>query len=81
VGTALGVQAVFKGRVVRQGDTLTISAELIDARDNSHLWGHHYSRKPSDIFALQEAIAKEMTSALRVVLPNKRTAGERASEE
>lgn len=68
VGQVLGVRAVFKGRVVQQGDTLAISAELIDARDNSHIWGQQYSRKPSDIFALQEEIAKEMTAALRVRL-------------
>jgi TolB-like protein/DNA-binding winged helix-turn-helix (wHTH) protein/Tfp pilus assembly protein PilF len=68
VGQVLGVQAVFKGRVIQQGDTLTISAELIDAHDNSHIWGQQYSRKPSDIFALQEEIAKEMTAALRVRL-------------
>ena len=68
VGQALGVQAVFKGRVVQQGDTLTISAELIDAHDNSHIWGQQYSRKPSDIFVLQEEIAKEMTAVLRVRL-------------
>jgi TolB-like protein/DNA-binding winged helix-turn-helix (wHTH) protein/Tfp pilus assembly protein PilF len=68
VGQALRVEAVFKGRVVRQGDMLTISAELIDARDNSHLWGQQYTRNSSDIFALQKEIAKEMTSALRVRL-------------
>jgi TolB-like protein/DNA-binding winged helix-turn-helix (wHTH) protein/Tfp pilus assembly protein PilF len=68
VGHVLGVRAVFKGRVVRRGDTLAISAELIDARDNSHIWGQQYIRKPSDIFALQEEIAKEMTAALRVRL-------------
>ena len=68
VGQALGVQAVFKGRLARQGDTLTITAELINARDNTHLWGQQYSRKPSDIFAMQEEIAKEMTAALRVRL-------------
>ena len=68
VGQMLGGQAVFKGRVVPQGDKLTISAELIDARYNSHIWGQQYSRKPSDIFALQEEIAKEMTAALRVRL-------------
>ena len=68
VGQVLGVQAVFKGRVVQHGDTLTISAELIDAHDNSHIWGQQYSRKASDIFALQEEIAKEMTAALRVPL-------------
>ena len=68
VGQVLGVQAVFKGRVVQEGDTLTISAELIDAHDNSHIWGQQYNRKPSDIFALQEEIAREMTAALRVRL-------------
>ena len=68
VGQALGVRAVFKGRVAQRGDTLTISAELIDARDNSHIWGQQYNRKPSDIFALQDEIAKEMTAALSVRL-------------
>jgi TolB-like protein/DNA-binding winged helix-turn-helix (wHTH) protein len=68
VGHKLGVRAVFKGRVAQHGDMLAISAELIDARDNSHIWGQQYIRKPSDIFALQEEIAKEMTAALRVRL-------------
>jgi TolB-like protein/DNA-binding winged helix-turn-helix (wHTH) protein len=68
VGKVLGVRAVFKGRVVLRDGALAISAELIDARDNSHIWGHQYSRRPSDIFALQEDLAKEMTTALRVRL-------------
>ena len=52
VGRELGVRAVFKGRVTQVGDNLAISAELIDARDNNHIWGQQYSRKASDIFAL-----------------------------
>jgi serine/threonine protein kinase/Tfp pilus assembly protein PilF len=68
VGRALGVRAVFKGRVIQRGGTLNISAELIDARDNSHIWGEQYSRKSDDIFALQGEIAKEMTAALRMRL-------------
>ena len=68
VGRDLGVRAVFKGRVTQRGDSLTISAELIDSRDNSHIWGQQYSRKPSDIFGLQEEIAREMTTALRLRL-------------
>ncbi len=67
-GRALGVRAVFKGRVIQRGGTLNISAELIDARDNSHIWGEQYSRKSDDIFALQGEIAKEMTAALRMRL-------------
>jgi TolB-like protein/Flp pilus assembly protein TadD len=68
VGQALGVRAVLKGRVMQRGDNLEISAELVDARDNSHIWGQQYSRKASDIFVLQDDIAKQMTSMLRVRL-------------
>ena len=68
VGRDLGVRAVFKGRVTQRGDSLTIGAELIDARDNSHIWGQEYSRKPSDIFGLEDEIAREMTTALRLRL-------------
>jgi eukaryotic-like serine/threonine-protein kinase len=68
VGQALGVRAVFKGRVMQRGDDLEISAELVDARDNSHIWGQQYSRKSSDIFVLQGELAKEMTSMLRMRL-------------
>jgi eukaryotic-like serine/threonine-protein kinase len=68
VGRELGVRAVLKGRVTQRGDNLAISAELIDASDNSHIWGQQYSRKSSDIFALQERITREITKALRLHL-------------
>jgi tetratricopeptide (TPR) repeat protein len=47
---------------------LNISAELIDARDDSHIWGQQYSRKASDILALQSDITREITTALRTRL-------------
>jgi tetratricopeptide (TPR) repeat protein len=53
---------------MQRGDDLQISAELVDARDDSHIWGDQYSRKSSDIFALQGELAKEMTTALRMHL-------------
>ena len=68
VGRELGVRAIFKGRVTQQGDSLDISAELIDADNDNHIWGEQYNRKASDIFALQNDIAKEITSALRTRL-------------
>jgi TolB-like protein/DNA-binding winged helix-turn-helix (wHTH) protein/Flp pilus assembly protein TadD len=68
VGRDLGVRAVFKGRVMQRGDSLAISAELIDVRDNSHIWGQQYNRKPSDVFGLQDEIAREMATALRLRL-------------
>ncbi|MBZ5660149.1 MAG: protein kinase [Acidobacteriia bacterium] len=68
VGKALKVRAVLKGRVMQRGDDLEISAELVDARDDSHIWGQQYSRKASDIFGLQGDLAKEMTSMLQMRL-------------
>jgi TolB-like protein/DNA-binding winged helix-turn-helix (wHTH) protein/Flp pilus assembly protein TadD len=65
VGRELGVGAIFKGRVTERGDTLNISAELINARDGSHIWGQQYDRKLADMLALREEIAREMASALR----------------
>ncbi len=54
--------------VMQHGDDVEISAELVDARDDSHIWGQQYSRKSADIFVLQAQIAKEMTTALRMRL-------------
>ena len=68
VGRELGVRAIFKGRVTQRGDTLNISAELINARDSSHIWGQQYERKLADMVALREEIAREMASALRMRL-------------
>ncbi|MFY9530335.1 MAG: tetratricopeptide repeat protein [Candidatus Acidiferrales bacterium] len=68
VGRELGVRTIFKGRVTQRGNSLEISAELIDAQNDNHIWGQQYSRKPADIFALQEEIAKEITTTLRVRL-------------
>jgi eukaryotic-like serine/threonine-protein kinase len=68
VGQQLGVRAVLTGRVRQVGDELMVAAELIDVMNDSHLWGEHYSRKLSDIFAVQEEIAKEISDKLRIKL-------------
>ena len=68
VARQLGVRAIFKGRLTQRGDTLAISAELIDARNDDHLWGQQYNRKLADIFALQDEIAREITNTLRLRL-------------
>ena len=54
VGRRWAFEPSLKGRVMQRGDDLAISAELVDARDNSHIWGQQYSRKSADIFALQD---------------------------
>ncbi|MCA1574983.1 MAG: serine/threonine-protein kinase [Acidobacteria bacterium] len=66
VGRELGVSAVLTGKVVQRGDVLTVSAELVDARDNRLLWGRQYNRKVSDFFAIQEEISRHISDTLRL---------------
>src|SRR5207245_7019619 len=54
--------------LVQHGDDLSISAELIDVRDNTLLWGQQYQRKMTDILAVQEEIAREISEKLRLRL-------------
>ena len=68
VGRELKVEAVLTGRVVQHGDTLSISAELVNARDNTHIWGEQYNRRLADIQAVQEDIGREITDTLRLKL-------------
>ena len=68
VAKKLNVQAVLVGRITRRADNLTVSTELIDARNNSHLWGEQYDRQLSNVFALQEDISRGISEQLRVKL-------------
>ena len=68
VAKELKVQAVLTGRVTQRGDGLLISVELINAQDNSQIWGQQYNRKLTDVFAVQEEIAKEISEKLRLKL-------------
>jgi non-specific serine/threonine protein kinase len=67
-GADLNVQTILTGRVLLRGDTLVINVELVDIEKDAQLWGQQYAKKFSDIFALQEQIADEVSRALRVRL-------------
>jgi len=68
VGHALGVGAVLTGNVLQRGETLLVSAELVDVKNGWQLWGAQYRRKVRDIFAMEEDIAKEISKKLRLKL-------------
>ncbi|HWT02060.1 MAG TPA: protein kinase [Pyrinomonadaceae bacterium] len=68
VGRELGVHAVLTGRVVRMNDDLVIETELVDVDTQTRLWGERYSRKLSDIIALQDDISREISEKLRLKL-------------
>jgi eukaryotic-like serine/threonine-protein kinase len=73
----LGVAAALFGRVAPHGDKLSISAELIDTRDKSRLWGEQYDVKPGEISSVQQQISTQISSRLRRQLTG--DAEERAS--
>ncbi len=66
IGNELRVNAVLMGRITQRGDTLTISAELVDVRNSKLLWGEQYDRKMSDLLATQREIAREIVEKLRL---------------
>jgi len=68
VGRDLGVRAVLMGRLIQQGNNLTIRTELVNVSDGTELWGQQYNRKLADVFAVQEEIAKEISEKLRLKL-------------
>jgi TolB-like protein/Tfp pilus assembly protein PilF/predicted Ser/Thr protein kinase len=74
VGRDLRVQAVLMSRLMQRGDTLTISTELVDVRNNRQIWGEQYNRKPADLIAVQEDITTDVTDQLRVKLTGQQKA-------
>ena len=68
IGKELGVRAVLTGRIMKRDNTMLISAELIDVRDNKQLWGDQYERQLPDMLALQREIAQEIIINLRPTL-------------
>jgi eukaryotic-like serine/threonine-protein kinase len=68
IGNELGVSAVMTGRIVKRGDNLTISVELVDVRNNKLLWGEQYERKMSELLTTQREIAGEIMNKLQVKL-------------
>jgi eukaryotic-like serine/threonine-protein kinase len=65
VGDELGVSALVSGRVVPRGDTIEVSAELTDVRDNTEIWGQHYRGKSTEIISLEQQIADDIAEKLR----------------
>src|SRR5437867_2977914 len=68
IANALGVAHVVEGTVQRAGNRVRVSAQLIDARSDTHLWAEHYHRPLDDVFAIQSEIAKAVADELRAKL-------------
>jgi serine/threonine-protein kinase len=64
----LNVDAVLFGTITRRGDGIALNIELVDARDNTRIWGDQYTRRFSDMLALQEEILGAMSQKLELKL-------------
>jgi adenylate cyclase len=68
IAKRLNVAHVLEGSVRKSGDRVRITAQLIDARSDAHLWSDTYDRTLDDIFAIQDEIAVTVLGQLRVTL-------------
>jgi TolB-like protein/Tfp pilus assembly protein PilF len=68
VARELDVGAVVTGNATLRGDSLSIAMELVDARDNSHLWGDRWQSSLSNVLSFQREIARAVPDGLRLRL-------------
>jgi TolB-like protein/DNA-binding winged helix-turn-helix (wHTH) protein len=68
IAELLGVTTVLEGSVQRQGTKLRITAQLIDAINDTHVWSRNFDLDDADIFAIEDEIAAAVTSAMHIVV-------------
>jgi TolB-like protein/class 3 adenylate cyclase/Tfp pilus assembly protein PilF len=68
IAASLGVAHVLEGTVQRADNRIRVSAQLIDARTDNHLWAEHYDRNSADVFAIQSEVARNIVAQLKVNL-------------
>ena len=74
IGRELNADAVIEGSVDRSGDRVRITAQLVDARSDQHLWARSYERDFDDVLALQNEIAGAIADEIRIRLsPEEKT--------
>jgi len=68
IAEKLNVEHILEGSVRKAGDTLRITAQLIEADSGYHLWSRRFDRQIKDVFAIQEEIAAAVVDALKISL-------------
>jgi adenylate cyclase len=82
IGKEIGVGTILEGSVRKAGDKIRVTAQLIDALTEEHLWSDNYDRKLDDVFSIQSEIAKSVSEALivRLVPEERKNVEKRATE-
>jgi TolB-like protein/Flp pilus assembly protein TadD len=65
IAKELGVANILEGTVQRVGGRVRVSAQLIDAKSDAHLWAEHYDRNLVDVFAIESEIAQDIAAQLK----------------
>jgi TolB-like protein len=68
IAQELGVDAIIEGSVVRAGDRVRITTQLIDTRDDKHLWAQSFEGQLSDVLSLQDGVAREIATQTKTAL-------------
>ena len=71
IGSELGVASILEGSVQRHGDQVRITAQLINAATDDHMWAESYDRPVKDIFSIQREVAMAIASVLNTTLSKK----------
>ncbi len=66
IGAELGVGSVVEGSFRKAGNKIRVTTQLIDVRDDQHVWAQSYDRNFDDVFAVQTDIAKQVSDTLKV---------------
>jgi len=70
IGAALGASTILEGSVQKSGHKIRITAQLINAKDEIHIWSERYDSELEDIFSVQDDIAKKIVLKLEGTLFN-----------
>lgn len=81
IAEKLKVSHVLEGSVRRSNDQLRITAQLIDASTDSHLWSETYERTVDDVFEIQDEIAAQVVAALKLKLLGRMPSAKRVDRE
>ncbi|HET6767691.1 MAG TPA: tetratricopeptide repeat protein, partial [Chitinophagaceae bacterium] len=73
IGENLGVGNILEGSIRKSGNTIRITAQLIEVSKGTHLWSGTYDREMKDVFAIQDEISKMIVDILKVKLSGKQT--------
>ncbi len=68
IARQLDVDAIVEGSIVRSGERIRITAQLIDARTDRHLWAQSFEGQASDVLSLQDSVAQQIATQARLVL-------------